>query len=451
MGATGTGSGERNEKVFGGSGSSAWATLTVCMLLFALNYMDRQVLSVVLEPMKLALGLTDTEAGMLATVFAVSAAVFAWPAGMLVDRWSRKKSIGLMAIIWSGATFATGLGKSFIGIIIPRSLVGIGEAGYAAGGTALVTASFPPEIKSRAQSFFLLGTPVGATLGTVLGGYLSAKYGWQTPFYVFAVPGIILGIAAFFLKDYKTVQATNTAAKMGFWRTTQSLFKVPTLIWIYLGAGPINMLILAFLTWTPAYMMRAMKIGEDKAGFLMAIIAIAAFLGTLLGGWIADKWYRRNVRSRLYMGVIASLLCLITYIPGILLLGAGRLTASLVFLFFFGISIVISNPAIQVSTQEVVHLAMKGIAYGMYAVFAFVCSSPGPVMVGALSDALGGGVSGLKNALLVVPTPLVLLSLLFFWLGSRSYVSDCERVKNIQLEFEEVSGTVTDPAPGGPA
>lgn len=426
---------KKSDKSFGSGGAAAWATLTVCTLLFILNYMDRQVLSAVLQPMKIALGLTDTEAGMFATVFAAGAALFAWPVGILVDRWSRKKSIGLMALFWSIATLATGLGKNFIGVLIPRSLVGIGEAGYGAGSTALLTASFPAKIKSRIQSIFLLGIPVGAMLGTALGGYLSAKYGWQTPFFVFAIPGIILGVIAFFLKDYKTVEETAESSKMSFWRTTGGLFKVPTLVWIYLGAGLLNTLSLAFLTWGPAFMMRAMNIGEDKAGLLMALIAVAALIGTLVGGWIADAWYRRNVRSRLHIGTLAGLLCLISYIPGILLMGAGQLTASLVFLFFFGMFIVIFYPAIQVATQEVVHPAMKGTAFGMYAVFVFLCSALGPVMVGVISDALGGGLVGLQNALLV-PLALVLLSILFFWLGSRSYVADVEKVKNIRLESE---------------
>jgi MFS family permease len=353
---------------------------------------------------------------------------------MLIDRWSRTKAIGLMALLWSVATFCTGLGKSFIGVLIPRSLVGIGEAGYSPGATALMTASFPAKLRSRVQSIYLLGIPIGTILGTALGGYLSAKYGWQTPFYYFAIPGIILGVIAFFLKDYKTVQATDAASKMSFWRATGHLFKVPTLVWIYLGAGCLNTVSYAFLTWAPSFMMRSMNIGEDKAGMLMALIAVAALAGTLLGGWIADMWYRKNPRSRLHIGTLASIVCIVTYIPGILLMGAGQTIASLVLLFVFGMFIVFFYPPIQVSTQEVVHPSMKGISFGMYAVFVFVFAAIGPVMVGAISDALGGGLTGLQNALLV-PSILCLPSILFFWLGSRSYVADADKVKSIRLYF----------------
>ena len=417
-----------------GVGAAGWATLTVCTLLYILNFMDRQVISTVLQPMKVALGLTDTQAGTLATVFSIGAAVFAWPVGMLIDRWSRTKSIGIMALLWSIATFFTGLGRNFIGILIPRSLVGIGESGYSPGATALITARFPAKMRSRVQSVYVLGMPIGMILGTALGGYLSAKFGWQTPFYYFAIPGVILGIIAFFLKDYKTVQTADKASRRNFWQTTGHLFKIPTLVWLYLGVGFLNTLSFAFMSWMPAFMMRSMNIGEDKAGLLMALIAVAAFVGSLVGGWIADMWYRKNARSRLHMGWLASLLCMITFVPGVLLMGAGQMVASLVILFIFGMGIVMLYPAIQVATQEVVHPSMKGISFGMYAVFVFIFSAPGPLVVGAISDALGGGVAGLQTALLV-PSALLLLSILFFWLGSRSYMADADKVKNVQVEF----------------
>jgi len=104
--------------------------LVICFLLYMINFMDRQVLSVVLEPLKLDLGLTDTQAGLLQTVFFLSMAFFAFPAAYLVDRWSRRKALSVMAIVWSAFTYITGLGKTFLGVLLPRIVVGIGEAGF---------------------------------------------------------------------------------------------------------------------------------------------------------------------------------------------------------------------------------------------------------------------------------------------------------------------------------
>ena len=123
--------------------------LIICSLLYMVNYMDRQVLSAVLEPMKIDLGLSDTQAGSLHTVFLLSMAFFSVPVAYLVDRWSRRKAVALMAIFWSVFTYVTGLGRSFIGVLIPRVLVGVGESGFSSGGTAMLTAVYPPESRGR--------------------------------------------------------------------------------------------------------------------------------------------------------------------------------------------------------------------------------------------------------------------------------------------------------------
>jgi MFS family permease len=184
---------------YGHGGFNAHMVLVVCTLLFMINYMDRQVLSVVMEPMKLDLGLTDSQAGAIQTVFLMSMAVITIPASYLVDRWSRRKAIGLMAIWWSLFTFVTGLGKSFWGVLLPRTMVGVGETGFSAGGIAWIGSSYPIEKRSRAMGIFYLAIPLGSALGVILGGYISVHFGgWRTPFLWFALPGVILGIIAFF-------------------------------------------------------------------------------------------------------------------------------------------------------------------------------------------------------------------------------------------------------------
>lgn len=184
--------------------------LVTCFALYTINYMDRQVFSVVLEPMRIELGFTDSQVGIMQSVFFFCMAIFSIPVSFLLDRWSRKKSLAIMAALWSGATLMTSLGKGFWGILFPRIGVGIGEAAFACGGTAMISASFSQQLRSRVVGIFSMAAPLGAALGTVLGGYISVHYGgWRTPFIVFAIPGFILAIAALFLKDYKTVKEIN--------------------------------------------------------------------------------------------------------------------------------------------------------------------------------------------------------------------------------------------------
>ena len=181
--------GQKQVKEYRTGGWSAHYVLIICTLLYAINYMDRQVFSVVLQPMKVELGLTDAECGLASTVLILGMALFSFPIAHMVDRWSRRKSIGLMAILWSGFTFLTGLANSFITVIIPRAFVGLGEAGFVPGGTAMVSASYSKEKRGRALGIFHIAIPLGAAVGVMLGGVISAKFGWRTPFYYFGAKG----------------------------------------------------------------------------------------------------------------------------------------------------------------------------------------------------------------------------------------------------------------------
>src|SRR5512135_2905725 len=153
-------------------GRGAHYVLIVCSLLYMVNYMDRWVLAAVLQPMKVALGLTDTQAGSLQTVFFLSMAAFSIPVAHLVDRWSRRKAVAVMAIIWSVFTFLTGLGRSYLTVLLPRMVVGVGEAAFAAGSTAWITGVYPPAARGRVMGAFLLIAPLGAMAGFMLGGYI---------------------------------------------------------------------------------------------------------------------------------------------------------------------------------------------------------------------------------------------------------------------------------------
>ena len=307
-------------------GWSARYILIICSLLYMVNYMDRQVLSAVLEPMKLDLGLTDTQAGSLQTAFLLSIALFSVPVSFLIDRWSRRKAIALMAVFWSIFTYVTGLGRSFLGVLLPRAMVGVGEAGFSAGGTAMITAAYPPESRGRAMGVFNLVIPLGAALGVMLGGAISAKYGsWRAPFYVFAVPGIILGILAYFMRDYKTIEHLDDKGKRkGLLSSAFSLFKIPTLKWMYIGFGIRNIMNFSVLVWLSAYLMRSHNIAVDKAGMLSGMVMMMAILGAILGGVLSDLWQRKNRRARMLLPVIGDILAAVVLIAALSSTSRGR-------------------------------------------------------------------------------------------------------------------------------
>jgi len=425
-----------NEKEFRQGGASAHFTLIICSLLYMVNYMDRQVLSVVLEPMKLDLGLTDTQAGAIQTIFLMSMALFAFPIAFLMDRWSRRKSLGIMAIIWSSFTCITGLGRNFITVIIPRTVVGVGEAAFAAAGTALIGAAYPRRFRSRVMGVFNMSIPVGAALGVLLGGYLSVNYGgWRTPFYVFAVPGILLGIIAFFLKDYRTVVTEESGGgTTDFFRSAVKLFKIPTLRWMYLGQAMHNVIVFSALTWIPAFIMRSRGVTEAKAGVITAAIGGMAVVGAPLGGFLADLWYKKNRKGRMLLPVIADFLAAVCFIGSILLNIEGF---GLVLGILFGILMVMGVPSFSAVSQDVVTPDLKVMVWGLSVFCQYVLGGGwGPLMVGYISERLGGSAHDLMIALIIAACSGFLASI-FLFMSAQHYPSDMDRVKGVTLLAEK--------------
>ncbi len=202
-----------------------WAvfTLVVVTCLYVVNYMDRMVLSATLPLIKADLMLTDAQCGWLGTIYFIIVAVLTLPAAILCDRWGRKKSLSIMAILWSAATFFTGMGSRFSPLFLARGGVGVGEAGFAPGGIAYASGSFPEASRAKVLGVFNLGQPLGSILGIVIAGVVAQAnlwgMGWRSPFFLFAIPGILLGILVLFTRDWTTPApaAGGTGGRASAW------------------------------------------------------------------------------------------------------------------------------------------------------------------------------------------------------------------------------------------
>jgi len=392
-----------------------------------INYVDRQVLSITVEYMRLDLGLTDTQIGIIQTTFFMSMAVFAFPAAYLADRWSRKKAIAIMGLVWSAFTFITGLGRGFWGVIVPRSLVGVGEAGFTSGGIPMIAAAFSSKVRARAMGVFNMAMPIGGAIGVVLGGYIAKTYGWRMAFFVFAIPGVILSLLALLMKDYSAEDCKNESdRKISFFTTIITLFKIPTLRWIYVGYAMQNITLFSFLTWGPAFIMRTQKIDSTQAGLVIGLISIMAIFGAVIGGFLADFWQKRNERGRMLtaaFGLLASSIVLIIsmYFD---LKGIG-----LVFGVLWGILVVIPIPAITAVTQDVAPPSARSASWGMNAFCCYVLGGAwAPLLVGAISDGLGGGGYGLKIGLLISSIGGFAGAMLY-GISSKSYSADLKKAE----------------------
>jgi MFS family permease len=403
--------------------------LVILTLLYMMAYMDRSVMTVVVEQLKADIGLTDGQIGFLQTTFMVGVGLMMMPCGVLVDRWSRRKAIGLMAIIWSIATFLTGLVSKFSGLVGARFLTSSGEAGFAPGSVAWLSLTFPKESRAKVLGIFNLGIPLGGALGVVLGGLIAAKTGsWRTPFYVFAVPGIVLGIVAFFLPDYQTIKSdTDKAFNRENLADILGLFKIRSLILASLGFSAWVFLIFGLAGWMPALFMRQYELNAAKAGSITGLIYVLGAIGGVVGGIMSDRWQKRNKQGRFLFALIFIVCGTVTKL--ILFLSFGSVLKLVVVLAI--IDAFISNlatPAYFAITQDVVAPKLRATSLALGANLIFLTGGAwGPTVIGSVSEALGGGASGLATALLYM-VPAGLVAAMFLSLGLRYYAPDCEGI-----------------------
>ena len=170
---------------------------SLLFLLYMSDYIDRMVVVSLFPYFKADWGLSDTQCGLMVSVVYWSIVVFSFPASVIVDRWSRKKTIGIMALLWSIATASCAFTRNFGQLFVARTAVGIGEAGYAPGGTAMIAALFPERMRSMMVGLWTAALPIGSAIGIMVGAYIAARYGWRHAFGIVFRP-VGEGLTAFF-------------------------------------------------------------------------------------------------------------------------------------------------------------------------------------------------------------------------------------------------------------
>jgi len=405
---------------------------TLLFLLYFFDYVDRMIVTALMPYIKLEYGLTDTQSGLLVSVVYWSIVVFVLPVSILVDRWSRKKTIGIMALLWSMATLACAFTKTFPQLLVTRSAIGIGEAGYAPAGTAMLSGLFPPEKRSRMMGLWNMSIPLGIAIGIGVGGFVAQHWGWRHAFGLVAIPGALIAILFFFVKDYKTVDLVQTVesskVKMSKMDIFRSFLNTPSLIFTYVGFIGCVFTNNAITTWLPTYYHRLEGIPLGEAGMKTGGILMLAVIGLPLGGWLADVWFKKRPSSRLlFPAITVAMSCVVVFIAFSFLEGKAQYMA----LLLNGILGVGFVAAAITATQETVHAGLRAISYSVCVIVQNILgASLGPIVIGAFSDAYG-----IKVAMTILPIFLAASALLFF-AGSFFYEKDLKKVEKVTLECE---------------
>ena len=412
----------------------AWFVFALTFLLMLFDFIDRQIVVSMFPVLKAEWNLSDTQLGALVSVVALTVGLGAVPVALLADRWSRVKSIFVMATIWSLATIACSFAGNYTQLFAARSVIGIGEAGYGPVGGALLASLFPSRLRASILGAFTAAATVGGVLGVVLGGVISARWGWQAAFGIVGVPGLLLALCYLLVRDYRTVALVDPAAgsaseKMGAWKTAAALFRAPSSVAAYVGAAMQLFLVSTLYAWLPSYLNRAYDLPPDKAGIKAAIVLLVGSLGAAVWGLAADRISRKRPRNKFKLMAFccAATFAVLTFAFGWLPAGDAQFLAIVVGGFVMTGTL---GTAAAVA-MDVVHSGLRSTAVAMITLAQNLLGlAAGPLISGALSDAYG-----LSTALTVMPG-FCLLAAVAFLLGARTYERDLQNVDQTAVTFE---------------
>jgi len=382
--------------------------LFVLTLVNLFNYLDRFVLSAVVESLKRSsLHLSDTQLGTLATgfilVYMLTSPIF----GTLGDRGRRPPLIAAGVAVWSLATALGGFARNFATLFVARSAVGVGEAAYGTVSPALLADYFPVEQRGRVFAVFSAAMPIGAAAGYMLGGLVDHFYGWRAAFFVAGFPGLVLAWLTARLFDPPRGARDGAAAiaaghprastgRQAIAAYVELLRNVPYILTI-LGYAAYTFALGALAFWTPAFLERVRGMSHTDATVQFgAIVVVTGFAGTFFGGWLGDRLLARFRESYLWVSGISTLAA----VPFAWMAFTARERP------VYMTGIVIAELLVFISTGPInsaiinlvaPHRRATAVALSILTIHLFG-DVPSPPLVGAVSDA-----SSLGQALLILP------------------------------------------------
>jgi predicted MFS family arabinose efflux permease len=417
------------------TGATRYA-LIMLTIAYAFNFIDRQILVILQEPIKADMGLSDAQLGLLSGFsFALVYITAGIPIAYWADRGNRRNIVALAVTIWSGMTALSGFAQNYTQLLFARIGVGIGEAGGSPPAHAMISDYYPPAQRATALSIYSTGVHIGVLIGFLAGGFISQMLGWRAAFMAVGLPGVIFAVI-FFL--------TVKEPERGQWESTEQAEYKPTIaetvrvlanyrsFW-YLAAG-------AGLTafagygngnFTPSFLMRSHGLEVSNVGILLAIFGGGGgVIGTLSGGYLADRIGATDKRWYFWIPAACGALALPLSFP-YLLLDNIYVVVGLMFIVtilintYLGPCLAISHtlvpPAMRALTSAILFFVLNLIGLGM-----------GPLTAGLLSDYFTQtyGDDGLRYAMIVVGL-ISSVGVLMFLLAARNLPRDLETAKRL--------------------
>ncbi len=425
----------------------AWRILFLLFLANLFNFFDRTIPAIIIEPIRMEWGLSDLQLGLVGTAFTIVYALAGLPLGRMADTGARRKIMGWGLAVWSGLTALNGLAWNFWSFLLIRMGVGIGEASYAPAANSLIGDLFPAHKRARAMGIFMLGLPLGLLLAFfTIGAMVQAFDSWRAPFLIAAVPGLILALFLFFIREPARggadgMQVSTTPVD----KPLRKVLQIRTFWWLVLAGLAFNFASYACNSFMVPMLQRYFGLGLQNAAMATGVIVgVTGLFGLTLGGWLADKIHQRWANGRLLFAAFSMLVaCVCTAWA----LSAGRIDTA-VFVGVFSIGWLFSYnfyTCVYTAIQDVVEPRLRATAMALFFAGLYLLGGGlGPLVVGWLSDRSAQAAMhaagatemtetfkavGLHDAMLLIPVALF-LTLLALLQAARCFRQDALRMRD---------------------
>jgi len=367
--------------------------LGVLLVVYTFNFIDRQILAILAEPIKQDLGLSDTQLGFLTGfAFALFYATLGIPIARFADRSSRVNIISIALSVWSLMTALSGLAANFWQLAVARIGVGVGEAGCSPPAHSLISDFFSREERATAMAIYTTGVPLGTMFGFLAGGWINEFFGWRIAFFVVGVPGLLLALFVRFAlrepprggmeKDNRPVAEAPPLGEVVRYLWAQKSFRH-----ISLAASFAAFAGYGFVVWLPSFFIRYHGLGTGEIGTWLALLAgIASGLGTLAGGRLADYFAIRDTRAYVWIGGITLLASVPFFVAAFLVSSPGAAILLLIVPYFLNSFWV--GPSFSM-VQSLVPPQMRAVASSVFLFWInLIGLGLGPQLIGIASDLL---------------------------------------------------------------
>jgi predicted MFS family arabinose efflux permease len=409
--------------------SLARRSLALLVVVNIFSQIDRQLMNILVEPVKAEFALSDTQIGVLVGLaFALFYTLAGIPIARIADRYDRRNLIAACLVLWSLATAACGLARSYAVLLVTRFGVGVGEAGCAPAAQSMLADYFPPAARGRALSTYQLGVPLGFLIGPTVGGFVNDAYGWRVTFYVVGLPGVLLALGVWL----RLREPVRGVFDVGAWADeTPPLGEVLRYLWrrramrhIVLAASLHTATAGAWAVFMPAFLQRAHDLSTSQVGWRYALVAgLGGSIGTYMGGWLGDRLGRLDPRWYIWSPMLGALVAMpASYVA----FSTESLELSIVALFVVQVGGLAYAGVVHAVTQSLATPRIRALTAAI-ALFAMnlVGFGGGPFLAGWMSDRIGG-----SNALgmsLIAMNVVLLWGCAHYVLAARNYRSDLAR------------------------